>query len=264
MPPKGQHLSEETKLKMRLACLGKKTSLETRARLSVVRTGKKRNPNRHRWSEELRHRWSLAHHNISEKTREKLRIAGLKKIGIRKLTYPEKKCDVCGILIPERYKNNGLSKWLSRRFCSKPCKGVAMRGVKRPPMSEEQKGKIRVSLFGKRTGESNPNWKGGRSTPSYYRLKRKLAEGHYTVKHWNCLKMNYGYTCPACGRKEPDIKLTVDHIVPSIKGGSNCIANIQPLCFACNTRKMTKVIRYPLKRKREDNATISQLRDTGI
>jgi 5-methylcytosine-specific restriction endonuclease McrA len=36
-----------------------------------------------------------------------------------------------------------------------------------------------------------------------------------------------------CGEAKP---LTVDHVVPVSKGGSNDISNIQPLCLECNDR----------------------------
>ena len=76
------------------------------------------------------------------------------------------------------------------------------------------------------------------------RRRLKDAEGSFTLGEWRLLKKQYGYTCPCCGKKEPEIKLTKDHIIPLAKGGSNYIENIQPLCGKCNSEKHTKIIRF--------------------
>ena len=76
----------------------------------------------------------------------------------------------------------------------------------------------------------------------YY--KKKNAEGSFTLKEWQDLKRKYNYTCPACDKKEPEIKLTTDHIVALDNGGTNYISNIQPLCRSCNSKKHTKTIKY--------------------
>jgi 5-methylcytosine-specific restriction endonuclease McrA len=73
-----------------------------------------------------------------------------------------------------------------------------------------------------------------------YRDKRKNASGSYTLPEWESLKTLFGYTCPACLRSEPQIKLTIDHKVPIVKGGNNQIDNISPLCHSCNSRKHTQ------------------------
>lgn len=68
--------------------------------------------------------------------------------------------------------------------------------------------------------------------------------GSFTAKEWAELKQRYNYTCLRCGRCEPHIKLTADHIVPISKGGWGTIDNIQPLCGPCNTAKHDNTIDY--------------------
>ena len=52
---------------------------------------------------------------------------------------------------------------------------------------------------------------------------------------------HYDNCCVKCGEKKP---LTIDHIQPISKGGSNITSNIQPLCGRCNSIKGTKIIDY--------------------
>lgn len=81
-----------------------------------------------------------------------------------------------------------------------------------------------------------------------YRKDRRLLKlfscGSHTYLEWVELKKEYNYTCPCCGRQEPEILLTRDHIVPLSIGGSDKIENIQPLCQSCNSKKSTKTIKY--------------------
>jgi len=76
------------------------------------------------------------------------------------------------------------------------------------------------------------------------RAKSKGNGGVITKEEWECLKVFYGYTCLACRRKEPEIKLTLDHVIPIFFGGINVIDNAQPLCKSCNSSKGTKTIDY--------------------
>jgi len=79
-----------------------------------------------------------------------------------------------------------------------------------------------------------------------HRRRARVAEsgGSYTPAEWRALCERYTYTCLCCGRQEPEIKLTVDHVIPISKGGSNDISNIQPLCSSCNFRKHARIIDY--------------------
>jgi len=70
-----------------------------------------------------------------------------------------------------------------------------------------------------------------------HQTRKKNAIGSYTFREWELLKKQYSYTCPRCGKKEPEIKLSQDHIKSLNKGGTNYINNIQPLCLRCNSFK---------------------------
>lgn len=67
--------------------------------------------------------------------------------------------------------------------------------------------------------------------------RRRGATGTIFLKEWEALKTKYEHTCLCCGRKEPEIKLELDHVIPIKIGGQNIIENAQPLCKSCNSRK---------------------------
>ena len=150
--------------------------------------------------------------------------------------------------------------------------GKANKGRKQSPEHiakriESNKGKVGIHYRGKR-GAGTPCWKGGvtkdikkymkeygkkwteknREYKNYLTNKRRClklkSEGSHTFGDWELLKKQYNFTCPCCHKKEPEIVLSQDHIIPVSRGGSDNIENIQPLCGSCNSKKHTKDTKY--------------------
>jgi 5-methylcytosine-specific restriction endonuclease McrA len=73
-----------------------------------------------------------------------------------------------------------------------------------------------------------------------YHKRRALIKGNggtYTVAEKRMLYENQRGLCAYCERSE---KLTIDHIIPISKGGSNDISNICLACLRCNLSKREK------------------------
>lgn len=69
------------------------------------------------------------------------------------------------------------------------------------------------------------------------RMREKKNGGNFTQTEWQLLCLKFANRCVRCLRIR---KLTVDHVLPVALGGSNNIANIQPLCKRCNLIKNRK------------------------
>lgn len=149
--------------------------------------------------------------------------------------------------------------------------GKVLADVTKKKISDSKKGKksyemtdkIRKNISDSKKGDKHPNWKGGVTKENkkkyivkwreknydrvlYLNLRRRVKklelDGEHTFGEWENLKKQYNFICPCCNKKEPEIKLTQDHIIPLSKGGSDNIENIQPLCRSCNSKKNNKII----------------------
>ena len=98
------------------------------------------------------------------------------------------------------------------------------------------------NAYQRKYSKANPNKR--TSYTNNRRAKKLKAEGSHAEEEWQELKAFYGNRCLRCGKQEPEIKLTRDHVIPLTQGGTDGIDNIQPLCARCNSKKNHKHIDY--------------------
>jgi len=147
--------------------------------------------------------------------------------GIRaKLTKPSQACAFCGSI---------FSSWrTSQRFCNVQCTknewASRHRDYMRKVCSDWQR-----SAAGKRSYQRNH----ARILHNAHvqSARRRGAPGSHTLDEWDALKRKHKFSCACCGKR---VKLTKDHIIPIVKGGSDEITNIQPFCFPCNVSKNSR------------------------
>lgn len=178
-------------------------------------------------------------------------------------------CSRCGIMKPldaftkHRKQRLGVASWClscvnedSRRFRTENPDRAKEFG-RRYRRNNRTKTRERMRLYHQRTKEACRSrlraWR--RNNPDKYRatkIRRRALEmgavGYFTDGEWASLKSACDYRCVRCGRREPEIELTVDHVVPLSRGGGNGIDNIQPLCMPCNSQKATSIADYRPRR----------------
>ena len=164
-------------------------------------------------------------------------------INLGKMRVPDKICGFCG----KSYRTKGMGN--RQKFCSISCgsksrpsgrKGKTNSLTHRQKIANSHKGsKSHLYIDGRASNHAYRVWQ-----KNLWRARKLNAIGSHTFQEWENLKAQYNWICPSCKRKEPEIKLTQDHIIPLSKGGSENIENIQPLCKPCNLHKMIKVIKY--------------------
>jgi 5-methylcytosine-specific restriction endonuclease McrA len=181
------------------------------------------------------------------------KISKIRTIKNRPVGAVDTKICICCKKEYSRPHHGAWKPWMVRKFCGLKCKTnyTVLHGLQKGEnnprfgknISEETRDKMKSYV-----GEQRYNYKGGYQNRllnnKKYRARRIGALGSHTLDEWEKLKMRYDYMCLCCKRQEPDITLTVDHIRPLMRGGSDYITNIQPLCKSCNCKKYTNTIDY--------------------
>lgn len=69
------------------------------------------------------------------------------------------------------------------------------------------------------------------------RARKRINGGKITDAQLIQIKDFYNNTCLRCGRRPPEVRLTVDHVTPLTLGGEDTPQNAQVLCVSCNSKK---------------------------
>ena len=88
----------------------------------------------------------------------------------------------------------------------------------------------------RRWGRDNPEAR--RANWHRYRSRSKSAPGSFTVEQMRARFAFFGDRCAYCGSTE---KLTIDHVIPLSRGGTNWPSNLRPACRSCNSAKRDRV-----------------------
>lgn len=72
---------------------------------------------------------------------------------------------------------------------------------------------------------------------SRVRNHNKRTTGKITKGTFGTLIDRDGNKCLGCLKSPPEVRLSIDHILPISRGGTNDISNLQILCVPCNSAK---------------------------
>lgn len=221
---------------------------------------------------------SCAKRRAVERQRQKRRAAGAREVTLQPDNLPEgmRYCTACKqVLALDCFQI--LKRGNYRAICS-ACKrqqsatykagnkskvdagNAAYREARKAELTERQRAwreahPERYSEIHSRWKKANPD--AMRASANKRRVLIEQQDAHYTTAEWRALKQACGNRCLMCGKPEPEVHLTNDHIIPVKLGGKNTIENLQPLCGgrkgkrSCNSAKHKAIVDYrPLRVRR--------------
>lgn len=89
--------------------------------------------------------------------------------------------------------------------------------------------------------KDNPEKK--RAIDQRRRARKANAQGTFTADDWKARLAYHDYKCIYCGVEKHETKekyLTMEHLIPLSRGGTNWPSNLAPSCKSCNCSKGTK------------------------
>lgn len=140
---------------------------------------------------------------------------------------PDRSCRHCGEVVPSGRRRDAVT-------CDRKCNDLwRSRNVDRSEYLESTKERRADAARAWRL--ANP----ARARSLVHRRRSLLKTGAVSDRDWQRLVNRFGGKCAYCGIDAP---MTMDHVVPVSRGGSNTIGNILPACKPCNSSKHARVL----------------------
>ncbi len=159
-----------------------------------------------------------------------------------------KYCRICGVEITSDNIYKG-----QHGIC-KSCDNLRRSGYYKSHPEQAEKSRLNFRSFyaehKAKVQERNRKWKESNPERNNYnrrmenRLRKyrvKNAAGKFTVKEWESKVKEYNSCCAYCSQSIIDDEITIDHVMPLSKSGTNNIDNLVPSCLPCNVRKYNSV-----------------------
>lgn len=140
---------------------------------------------------------------------------------------PPRTCRNCGEVISADRRRDAIT-------CGKRCiEAWRSRNVDRSAYMDSSRDRRREATRAWRL--ANP----ARARALVHRRRSLLKSGVVSDRDWEALVRRYDGRCAYCGSRGP---MTMDHVVPVSRGGSNFIGNILPACKPCNSSKGARLL----------------------
>ena len=160
----------------------------------------------------------------------------------------KKNCKICG----KEFELNSNS----QKYCSNECSIVAYKATRKSAQAKYFQSEAYKAYQTKyRQSKSYKDYqkayqtkyaqteagKIANMTKKHKRRALKKQVLHEDYRDWlKELKLHKTFTCHWCWEKFPINKLTLDHVIPLSKGGSDTKDNLVPACAHCNCSKRAK------------------------
>lgn len=132
----------------------------------------------------------------------------------------------------------------ARKFCSVKCKAQSQKTGEKNPRWMCKKVCPRCECESPEISSRKASICNGCRYKLYVskRIHEMRTRGSFDTKAWLSKVQEMGFRCQICLITAGEAKMTIDHIIPVSKGGTNHINNLQPLCLRCNLLKRDKII----------------------